>query len=72
MNSCTWPAFLWQNLSQNHFGNPNRLKSHIKGCKWWIFYSNMNFKRFGCPKSPKWFWQKLCHKKAVQIEPFLS
>ena len=27
------------------------------------------FKRFGCPN---WFWQERCHKKAGQVEPFLS
>ena len=39
-NGSTWPAFLWQNVCQNHFGNPNRSKIHIRGCKWLKFYSN--------------------------------
>ena len=32
MNGSTWPAFLWQNFCENHFGHPNRLKIHITGC----------------------------------------
>ena len=46
--------FFWQFFCQNRFGHPNRLKNHIKGCKWLIFYSNtsshMNFQTIWMPK----------------------
>ena len=64
--------FLWQSFCQNHFGDPYRLKIHIRGCKWLIFYSNTSsdiFKRLGCPK---WFQKNFCHKKASQVEPVCS
>ena len=39
---------------QNHFGNPDRLKIHIRGCKWLMFYSNtssdMNSSAIWMPK----------------------
>ena len=25
-------SFLWQNICQNHFGHPNCLKNHVRGC----------------------------------------
>ena len=46
--------FLWQNFCQNPFENPNRLKIHIRWCKWTIFYQNtssdMNFQTIWMPK----------------------
>ena len=66
-------SFFCDIFCQNHFGNLNRLKIHIGGCKDWYFTQihplMLIFKRFGCPK---WFWKKLCHTKAGQVEPFLS
>ena len=40
-NGSTWPVFLWQKFWRYHFENPNRLKIHIRGSKWLIFYSNI-------------------------------
>ena len=75
MNGFIRPAFLWHFFCQNHFGHPKRLKNHWGGCMWVKYQSfassDVYFKRFGCPR-PEWFWQKVCHKKGGQVEPFLS
>ena len=53
-NGSIWLPFLWQKFFQNHIGNPNRLKIHIRGCTWVKYQSfapyDMNFKTIWIPK----------------------
>ena len=74
-NGSAWPAFLWQNLCQNHVGNPNCLKIYIRVCKWWIFISLkyiLWYEFLNDLDAQSDFDKNFVTKKAGQVEPFLS
>ena len=72
-NGSTLPAFLLQFFFQSHCRHQNRLKIHIRGCRWLIFCSNtssgMNFQTIWLPKV---ILPKKLSQKTGQVEPFLS
>ena len=39
-------AFLWQKFCQNHFGQRNCFKIHIRGCKWLTYQYKYQFLLF--------------------------
>ena len=63
-------SFFW-----NHFGHPNSLKNHFRGCIWVKYQSSapcLWYEFLNDLDSQSDFDKKYSHKKGGDVEPFLS